>query len=221
MKRYILLLAIFASACSTHTTAPVTTTKTHDTTTTPTDTITPPPVVPHPFPSTFQTLTLSFKNIPENWSSSDHKWDNQNNPPLDTTIYNSGHSVISGIQSFPFEPNSFSRSRNSINAPGVTIILDTVNGIIDSLYFTQAISGNQFVNTGYIVECEKVQYTSDTANQIVVKISGSSLQLGLVTFSVDSWNNTNSYLTGEDLENNSTYSGIVSDSASLTIRFIP
>jgi hypothetical protein len=217
MKRTLLLLSIFLSSCSTHSTAPVA-------------------APPYPFPSTFKQIAITFQNLPGHWSSSSSTWNYTGIPPIDTSTVDTSTGPHSGSVTFTFDTASFVRSMDTIRAqdhdihePGInqgtdlTMIVDDYNAKIIQLqisFYDWEGTTDDYTNSDYSIVCQNLSYIQDTSNEISIVVSGKSVQSVLQSF-------TNTYATqgGGKTEGSSTsqvwqYIGSVSDSAVLKIDFI-
>ncbi len=205
MKKFILLLAIAVSSCSTHSTAPTAT----------------PATPAHPFPKTFTQVSVIFQNLPANSSYQEQVW---GEPSGDTTISNTSNGLISEELDFTFTDSSFSQSGDTIKAPGVTLVADQSTGILEYLGLTYVSDyddpdGGQ-TYTYYSLACHEIPYV-DSSNKALVALSGQAVETGLSSLGYNHFYNSGIALGGSSSSNSYTYKGTVSNAANLTIRFIP
>jgi len=216
MKRYLILLAIAISSCSTHSTAPVTTT-------TPIDTTNPTPVPGHPFPRIFARLIVTYQNIPSHWvSSASYNYLDSTGVIRTNGTSSSGDHLLSRALNFNFTSASFQWMGDSANIGAVQLALDTVNGLLDyfSIAWGQGLPSDPDFSI-FELYLDKMQYKSDSSNGVLVELSGQSLKNSLVE--IDS---VMEYYNGDNMNRQQgSYSDeatlAVSDSSTLTIHFIP
>jgi hypothetical protein len=202
MKRFILLFVVVALSCTTHPTGPSQSA--------------------HPFPQTFRQLSISYRNIPEKWESASDSWyyDQTTQKKIDDPQSGSGTSLYSGVLNFTFSVSSFTQSGDTIKAPGLTLVIDQVGGMLDQIRYSYGGNADP-VFSYYSMDCRQIPYVQDTANQIVGKLTGQSLQSGLMVFDTGWSGSENFELHGQSSSYSQTYSDSVQAISSITFRFIP
>ncbi len=199
----MLLLTIAISSCTTHSTAPVA-------------------APPHPFPQTFSEVTVTYRNIPEYWESASDSWywDANGDSTVDHSSSGSGNSSYSGVITLMFSDSAFSQSGDTIKAPGLSLVVDDVAGVLDQFQYSYS-GGGGMGGWSYSMDCRQIPYERDSTNQIVGMLTAQSLQSGLVTFDTSSEFDFNQERQGQSSSSSQTYKDSVGDNASLTVRFIP
>ena len=206
MMKYIFFffIAFIALSCASHSTAPM--------------------MEPaHPFPQAFKQVAVSFRNLPEHWDYRNRTWDHS--VDYDKTTIDSGTAQgFAGDWSFNFSDSTFSKSGDTLRAPGLTLVADQSSGILKFLkisYNTTNYEGEGSSSTSYWLSCYGIMYVPDSSNQIVILLSGQSLQTGLGSLSYGYYETTDPYhLEGNSTDNRDTYIDTVVSTSSLTIRFI-
>ena len=144
----------------------------------------------------------------------------------ETSIDSSDDNSFAGNWMFHYQNSSFSKSGDTISTDGLTLVADQSNGILKMLHFEYIDDapdgGGGYLDTTYELDCYSVPYTLDTSNQIVVKVTGSALQMALTRCYYDNYQTTDpDHDEGTFFDQSNTYLNTAISTSSLTIRFIP
>jgi hypothetical protein len=211
MKRYYLLLVVFASSCTPNTSSP-------------------PAGPSHPFPAAFKEIDVSYQNLPGSWSETWSEWDYTGSRQFDTSWETSGNGLNDTFTYFFDSTNSFTKSGDTIRGSmessvgastttSYTVIMDEDSGILDRLNLSWSEAAPHPVGNG--LTCQDVAFTTDSSGNYWVRISGSTLQAGLKSLGSINWDGSTTKVAGSSHTSSQTYIDTLSSNAILTIRFVP
>jgi hypothetical protein len=183
-----------------------------------------PPLNSHPFPHTFKQLTISYKNIPERWSYENYSWhyDQQSGGRVyDYDNSGSGTSLFSGEWSSGFSYNSFIQKDDTIEASGLTIVIDSIAGQIENLIFSGGSSNSSYGGSGYGINCQNMTYQEDTANKTYCSLTGLALKQNLLKLDTGWQMGADMELQGQRSTGSRAYFDSIVDNSSITIQITP
>jgi hypothetical protein len=174
--------------------------------------------------SSFTQVSVSFKNLFEHWDNRNSSYQYGQNGT--STIDSGTGPYLSGSWNFLFTNLPFSSSGDTLRARGITLVADPSSGILKLLtlsysHDTSIVEAPWSASTYYGLACHNISYTTDSANRIVIILSGRTVQAALTQLSY-AYGESLTY-SGHGYSTSNTYTYIDSpvDSAALTIRFIP
>jgi hypothetical protein len=214
MKKYILFSTILIAACSSNTTAPVS----------------PAPLSPiNSFPKAFKQLTVTFQSLPDHWTYSSEIWGS--GPTQNSGTSDSGSRLFSRNWTFNLDEQSFTQAgdtlKNSAIVPtsdytteSIFLVVDPTTNKIDTLQLSYLLQ-SYFPSESYSIKFVSIPYQLEPDSSVLIKISGQALNNEVASLIEDSTYYDDGTTGGETDETEDTFSGNVSDSASLTMRLIP